>query len=169
MREEMTYICPNCKSVTYRFESLSDRCPVCHNGLVRTQFTKAEWQGKSPEEQMKIINALSAARQQDVVEQQLTQQAPPAPEHKPAAVKDHKTFYVVMIVLTVISIILNIVGYFSSFNEYDEPTIRTLIDANFGNINSVLLIALLVSKWKTKRQNTLIEQNEEIIELLKKK
>lgn len=60
MREEMTYICPNCKSVTYRFESLSDRCPMCHNSLVKTQFTKAEWQGKSPEEQMKIINALSA-------------------------------------------------------------------------------------------------------------
>lgn len=169
MREEMTYICPNCKSVTYRFESLSDRCPVCHNSLVRTQFTKAEWQGKSPEEQMKIINALSAARQQDVVEQHLTQQAPPAPERKPAVVKDHKTFYIVFIVLTVISCILNIIGYFSSFTEYDEPTIRTLIDANFGNINSVLLIALLVSKWKTKRQNTLIEQNEEIIELLKKK
>lgn len=169
MREEMTYICPNCKSVTYRFESLSDRCPVCHNSLVKTQFTKAEWQGKSSDEQMKIINALSAARQQDVVEQQLTQQAPPAPDRKPAVVKDHKTFYTAMIVLTVISIILNIVGYFSSFNEYGEPTIRTLIDANFGNINSVLLIALLVSKWKTKRQNTLIEQNEEIIELLKKK
>ena len=118
---------------------------------------------------MKIINALSAARQQDVVEQHLTQQAPPAPERKPAVVKDHKTFYIVFIVLTVISCILNIIGYFSSFTEYDEPTIRTLIDANFGNINSVLLIALLVSKWKTKRQNTLIEQNEEIIELLKKK
>ena len=169
MREEMTYICPNCKSVTYRFESLSDRCPMCHNILVKTQFTKAEWQGKSSDEQMKIINALSAARQQDVVEQQLTQQAQPAPERKPAVVKDHKIFYVVMIVLSVISCIFSIATYFSSFNEYNEPTIMTLMVANAGNIDSVLFIALLISKWKTKRQNTLIEQNEEIIELLKKK
>lgn len=118
---------------------------------------------------MKIINALSAARQQDVVEQQLTQQAQPAPERKPAVVKDHKTFYVVMIVLSVISCIFSIATYFSSFNEYNEPTIMTLMVANAGNIDSVLFIALLISKWKTKRQNTLIEQNEEIIELLKKK
>lgn len=169
MREEMTYICPNCKSVTYRFESLSDRCPMCHNSLVKTQFTKAEWQGKSPEEQMKIINALSAARHQDVVEQQLTQQAPPAPEHKPAVVKDHRTFYVVFIVLTVISCIFSIATYFSSFGEYNEPTIMTLMAANAVNINIVMVIALFISKWKTKRQNILIEQNEEIIELLKKK
>lgn len=169
MREEMTYICPNCKSVTYRFESLSDRCPMCHNSLVKTQFTKAEWQGKSPEEQMKIINALSAARHQDVVEQQLTQQAPPAPERKSAVVKDHKTFYVVLIVLTIISCILSITTYFSSFNEYNEPTIMTLMVANAVNIDIVMIIALFISKWKTKRQNILIEQNEEIIELLKKK
>lgn len=169
MREEMTYICPNCKSVTYRFESLSDRCPMCHNSLVKTQFTKAEWQGKSPDDQMKIINAMSTARQQESVEQQMMQQAPPAPEHKPVVVKDHRTFYVVFIVLTVISCIFSIATYFSSFGEYNEPTIMTLMAANAWNVDIVMIIALFISKWKTKRQNILIEQNEEIIELLKKK